>query len=112
MKERKTYLMVVSCVQVSFDEETGYYKLTECSSEDTRRCYNQAKSDGIIVGENHLQLSDGNKRPKQIIMTIARTEDKSMSADEVYKIKKNPGGKKKKKVLPAAKSVGIVAVPA
>ena len=112
----KKYYHVDSCVEVVFDEESGFYKLNPCSSEDTRRAYLQMKSDGIAIGENRLQLYNANNRPKQIIMMISRTNIKAESADEVYKVKKNSGGNRKKMYSPAAESGSIVdmiaAVPA
>ncbi len=108
MAENKKYFQVESCDEVVFNEETGFYKLEPCSFEDTRRAYLQTKSDGLVVGENRLQLSNGNQHPKEIIMVVSRTSDKSRSADDIYKIKKNSGGNRKKKTLPSAESGNVM----
>ena len=108
MAENKKYFQVESCDEVVFNEETGFYKLEPCSFEDTRRAYLQTKSDGLVVGENRLMLYNGNNRPKEIIMIISRAADKDHSADEIYKIKKNSGGNRKKKKPASTESGGIV----
>ena len=107
----KSYLKVDSCVCVGYDKY-DLVVITPCTFEETRRAYIQAKGDGIIVGENHLQLND-NGHFKNIIMNISRTTISSESADEMYQIKKNSGGNhKRKKNISSNSSIDMIAVPA